>query len=245
MLKCVFADELHRRPLPGDRAEGEEPAVVHGPARPQPAPRNVRPGRDGGSLAHGSDRDRPRSRRDPRGRRRPNPAHIRDRQLFLCGPHRARSGCADRGHSPRPRAENLSQFPRVGPARRQTVSLDVSSSRTGNRRPHQGSSRLDSRPRACRPRRTRRAAFGPGVLFLRQGTRCGRAADRDRRGRGVPAVRRHRFPGGRAPHDEARLRGDIRALSQLSDSFACLAGEGARAGHAVDEVAAAVAAVSR
>ena len=44
-----------------------------------------------------------------------------------------------------------------------------------------------------------------GVLLLRQGARARRPADRDGRPRGVPAVGRHRFAGGRAPHDEARL----------------------------------------
>ena len=42
-------------------------------------------------------------------------------------------------------------------------------------------------------------------------------------------VRRHRLAGGRAPHDEARLRGQLRSLSQLSRSCRAPRGEGARA----------------
>ena len=71
--------------------------------------------------------------------------------------------------------------------------------------------------------------------LLRQGTRAGRAADRDCRPRRVPAVRRYRFACRRASHDEARVRRHLRALSQLSDPVARVAGEGPRAGAAADD----------
>ena len=137
------------------------------------------------------------------------------------------------------------ELPRLGAPRRQALSDDVAADRARGRRPHQGGARLARQSRRARAHDPRRAADRRRVLLLRQGTRAGRPADRHGRSRGVPAVGRHRFAGGRAPHDEARLRGDLRALPQLSDPVARVAGEGARAGAAADEVAAALAAVSR
>ena len=90
--------------------------------------------------------------------------------------------------------------------------------------------------------RAHRDAAGRRVLFLRQGAGRGRPADGDGRPRGVPAVGRHRFAGGRVPHDAPRLLGAADSFSQLPDSVARVAGEGPRDRRAADDASAAVAA---
>ena len=128
----------------------------------------------GGARADGADRDRARSGRDARGGRRTDPPHLRHRQLLVRGPHAARPRGPDRRD---PRATStprtLRQLPRVGAARRQAISADVAAGRAGDRRPHQGRARLESRPRACRARRARRAAVRP-----RRSTSSARSAAR-------------------------------------------------------------------
>ena len=80
----------------------------------------------------------------------------------------------------------------------------------------------------------RRGADERGVLLLRQGARRRRAADGRQRARRVPALGRHRLAGGGVADDAARLPRRVRALPQLSDPVARVAGEGARAGAAAD-----------
>ena len=76
---------------------------------------------------------------------------------------------------------------------------------------------------------SRRSADGRGVLLLRKGGRARRHAHRCQRPRGRAVVGRHRFAGGGVSADEARVPRHPCALSQLSDSVASIAGEGARA----------------
>ena len=65
-----------------------------------------------------------------------------------------------------------------------------------------------------------------GFLFLRQGTRSRRPADRFGGTGGVPALRRDRLAGRGVPHDAARLLGAADSLSQLPDFVARFTGEG-------------------
>ena len=122
--------------------------------------------------------------------------------------------------------------PRLGQARRQAISADVAADRARGRRAHQGSEGMDRRSRQPRVHDSRRGAHRRGVLSLREGSRPGRHADgRQRPGRRA-ALGRHRLAGGLLSPDEARMPRHPRALSQLSDSVARVAGKGARAGGA-------------
>ena len=141
--------ELHRRPLSGDRAQGEEPAVVPRPARAQPARRalsdldvtSVRALMGRIEVVLG-----PARRREQVGRA--DPPHVRHRQLLVraAGP-RSTSTSLDRRDPARPRRPHLRQLSRVGAPRRQALSADLAADRARGRRPHQGGARLAGRPR--------------------------------------------------------------------------------------------------
>ena len=88
------------------------------------------------------------------------------------------------------------------------------------------------RPRTAGADHPHRDDDRPRVLLLRQGARRRRPADRNWWTPGLPALWRHRLAGGRVPHDAPRLLRALHSLSQLPDSVARLAGEGARDCHA-------------
>ena len=144
-----------------------------------------------------------------------------------------------------PRRSHVRELSGLGAAGGQAVSAHLAPGRARDRRADQGGARMARRSRARRAGDSRRAADRRGLLLLRQGKGRWWSSDRDGRTRGVPALGRHRFARGGAPHDEARLRGHVRSLPQLSDPVARLAGEGARARAPADHLAAAIAPVSR
>ena len=135
--------------------------------------------------------------------------------------------------------------PRFRPASRQAVSADVAGNRARSRRPHQGSARLDGAI-SSHPELTIHVEALTHEAFYHFGKEAGPGGmPTGVSGRVVcAAVWRHRLTGGRVSLDAARLPRHPRALSQLPDPVARLAGEGARARGAADAVPAAHAALS-
>src|SRR5690606_3519437 len=92
----------------------------------------------------------------------------------------------------------------------------------------------------CRSAHSRRNAWRPVAVFVRQGEGRRRSADWRQRACDVSALGRHRFAGGRVAHDEAWVPRELRALPQLSRALTRVAGKGRRTGGAAHEVATAI-----
>ena len=238
--------EVADRSLPGDRAQGEEPAVVHHAARAQPARGDARHRRARGPGADGPDRGRAR-------RRRPNGTIVRERVARVFGvANFARAGRAPLDVD----AIAAAILGDLGPE--DPASFRVSVRRADKRFPMTSPEierEVGGRIKEARgwhvdlgnPELTIHVETLTNQAFYSFGKRAGRrrAADRRQRARRVPALRRHRLAGRGLADDAARLPGRVRALPQLSDPVARVAGEGARAGEAADAVPAPLAAVAR
>ena len=168
---------------------------------------------------------------------------FRDRELRPRGAGAARRRRASPRDPRRSGDRQPADVSRVRAPRRQAIPAHLAADRARGRRADQGSQRLARRSRRARADHSRRGADRPkrstSSARIAAPAVC-RSAQRTRR---VPAVGRHRLAGCRLAHDAARLPRAVRALSQLSDSVARVAGKGARARAAADAVPVRVAAV--
>ena len=219
----------------GNRAQGQQPPVVRRAAGAQPArgdggPRRAR----GARAAWAGSKSCSATERDWAGGARPPRAGVRRRPTSRRrGARRSTSTRSRRADPARSRRARGSATFRVSARRAdKRFPADLAADRARGRRPDQGGARLARRSRRAGVHDPRRGAHARGVLLLRQGARRRRHAGRRQRARGVPAVGRHRLAGRGVAADAARLPRAVRALPQLPDPVARVAGEGARAGAA-------------
>ena len=247
-LRTQSSNEVHRRPLPGNRAQGKEPPVVRRPAGAQP------PRGDGG----------------PRRRSGPRAAWAGSR--WCSAPTRLGARCAialsrvfgignfaRAGRAPLDIDAIAAADPRRPRRRRRPSTFRVSARRADKRFPltspqierEVGGRIKEARGWTVEPRQpgahdSRRGADRRGVLLLRQGARapagCRSASSGTRR---VPALGRHRLAGRGVADDAPRLPRAVRPLPQLPDPVARVAGKGARAGDAAHALPVPLAAVPR
>ena len=132
--------------------KGKNRPVVHRAAGAQSARARSRPRRRDGARADGAHRDRARPGRDA-ARRWANGSGATFGIANFSLRRAATRSTSTRSTRRDPRDlgdRDVQQLPRVGAPRRQALSADLAPGRARDRRPHQGSARLDGGPRACR-----------------------------------------------------------------------------------------------
>ena len=184
-----------------------------------------------GACRHedGQDRDHARLAGRVAGGRGAAAARLRNRQLLARGVGAARHRWHRRVDPRRPWRRARVELSGVRTAGRQAISADLSPNRAGDRRPHQRSQRLDRQSRGGGAHDSRRSPDRRSVLLFRKTAGPRRHADGRERTSGRPSFGRHRFARRGIPVDEARVPRRARALPQLPNPVARIAGEGARA----------------